>query len=54
MRQKVGFLLQAVVLMFTPLLIGWDLMAHPHFLFILTGLTSAVALFSLGYFLRQP
>jgi hypothetical protein len=54
MRQKTGFVLQAMVLMFTPLLIGWDLWFHPHFLFVLTGLTSAVALFSLGYFLRQP
>lgn len=54
MRQKTGFVLQAMVLMLTPLLIGWDLMFRPHFLFILTGLTTAVALFSLGHFLRQP
>ena len=54
MRQKVGFALQALVLMFTPLLVGWDLYFRPHFLFLLTGLLTAVSVFTLGHFLRQP
>ena len=54
MRQKTGFALQALVLMFTPLLVGWDAFFRPHFLFLLTGLLVAVSLFSLGHFLRQP
>lgn len=54
MRQKAGFALQALVLMFMPLLVGWDLIARPHFLFLLTGLLISVCIFVTGYFLRQP
>lgn len=54
MRQKVGFLLQLMVLMLTPLIIGYELMFPVHFLFVPTGLLVAISAFTLGHFLRQP
>lgn len=54
MRQRVGFLLQLLVLMFLPLVIGWQLFFHLPLLAMPLATLLAVAVFSLGHRLRQP
>lgn len=53
MRQRIGFLLQLLVLLATPALMGCDLAFRLHFLFLPVGLFIAVVLFYAGHLLRQ-
>ncbi len=54
MRQQLGFVLQLIVLMLLPLVVGWQL----YFGFPLIAMPAcvlvAVAVFSVGQMLRKP
>jgi hypothetical protein len=52
-RQQVGFVLQLVVLMFLPLVIGWQLFFGFPLIAMPACLLVAVAVFSLGQVLRK-
>ncbi|MCY2968785.1 MAG: hypothetical protein NT069_35025 [Planctomycetota bacterium] len=54
MRQSLGFLLQLVVLMFLPLVIGWQLFFGFPLLVMPTATLLAIVVFSIGQMLRQP
>lgn len=54
MRQKIGFVLQLAVLMFLPLVIGWQLFFGFPLLVMPSATLLAIVVFSLGHALRQP
>ena len=54
MRQTIGFVLQVLVLMFLPMLIGWQLFFHIPLLVMPAATIVAVGLFSVGHQLRKP
>jgi hypothetical protein len=53
MRQRIGFVLQILVLMFLPLVIGWQLFFGFPLLAMPAATIAAIAVFSLGHALRQ-
>jgi hypothetical protein len=53
-RQRVGFVLQLLVLMFLPLVIGWQLFFGFRLLAMPVATLAAIAVFSLGHVLRRP
>ena len=53
MRQRLGFVLQLIVLMFLPLVIGWQLFFGFPLLAMPIATLAAVAVFSLGQWLRR-
>jgi hypothetical protein len=53
MRRQIGFVLQLLVLMFLPLVIGWQLFFGFPLLAMPAATIAAVAIFSLGHALRQ-
>ena len=53
MRQRVGFVLQLLVLMFLPLVIGWQLFFGFPLIAMPVCLLVAVAVFSVGQVLRR-
>ena len=53
MRQRVGFVLQLIVLMFLPLVIGWQLFFGFPLIAMPVCLLVAVAVFSVGQVLRR-
>lgn len=52
-RQSIGFLLQLIVLMFLPLVIGWQLFFGFPLLVMPTATLLGIVVFSLGHALRQ-
>jgi hypothetical protein len=50
----VGFVLQLVVLMFLPLVIGWQLFFGFPLLAMPAATLAAIVVFSVGHRLRQP
>lgn len=54
MRQQVGFLLQFLVLVFLPLLIGWQLFFGFRLIWMPAGLLAGIIVFSAGHVLRKP
>ncbi|MFN0056701.1 MAG: hypothetical protein ACKV0T_31545 [Planctomycetales bacterium] len=53
MRQRVGFVLQLIVLMFLPLVIGWQLFFGFPLLAMPAATLAGIAVFTLGHKLRQ-
>lgn len=53
-RQQVGFVVQALVLMFLPLLIGWQLFFGFPLIWMPACLLVAIIVFSVGQILRKP
>jgi hypothetical protein len=53
MRRQIGFVLQLLVLMFLPLVIGWQLFFGFPLLAMPAATVAAIAVFSLGHALRQ-
>jgi hypothetical protein len=53
-RQQIGFVLQLLVLMFLPLVIGWQLFFGFNLTIMPASLVVAIAVFSVGQFLRKP
>lgn len=53
MRQQVGFVLQLVVLMFLPLIIGWQLFFGFPLIAMPACLLLAICFFSVGHVLRR-
>ena len=54
MRQQLGFAIQALVLMFLPLIIGFQLFFGFKLIYMPMCLIVAIAIFSVGQFLRNP
>lgn len=54
MRQQVGFVLQLIVLMFLPLVIGWQLFFGFPLIAMPACVVVAIAVFSVGQVLRKP
>lgn len=54
MRQSVGMFLQLAVLMFLPLIIGWQLFFRMPLVYMPACLLLAVVVFTAGQKLRQP
>ena len=54
MRQRLGFVLQLMVLMLLPMLIGWELFFDMPLIVMPSALLVAIVLFTLGNRLRQP
>ena len=54
MRQQSGFVLQLVVLMFLPLVIGWQLFFGFNLTIMPISLVVAIAVFSVGQVLSRP
>ena len=54
MRQKVGWVLQLLVLMFLPLVIGWQLFFGFPLIAMPICVVVATAVFSFGHVLRKP
>lgn len=54
MRQSIGFALQVLVLMFLPLLIGWQLFFGFPLLAMPAATVVGIVVFSIGYALRKP
>lgn len=54
MRQQFGFVLQLLVLMFLPLLIGWQLFFGFRLILMPLATLAAIVVFSLGYAMRRP
>lgn len=54
MRQQLGFVLQLLVLMFLPLLIGWQLFFGFRLVLMPLATLAAIGVFSLGYAMRRP
>jgi len=53
-RQSIGFLLQMAVLMFLPLVIGWQLFFGFPLLVMPAATLVGIVVFSIGHALRQP
>ena len=53
-RQQIGFALQLLVLMFLPLIIGWQLFFGFPLIAMPVCLLLASALFAIGQVLRKP
>lgn len=53
MRQQVGFLLQVLVLMFLPALIGWQLFFGIRLVVMPVATVLGIGVFSLGHLLRK-
>ena len=54
MRQQVGWILQLLVLMFLPLVIGWQLFFGFPLIAMPACVLVAIGIFSLGQVLRRP
>lgn len=54
MKQQVGFAMQALVLMFLPLIIGWQLFFGFPLIAMPACLVVAIAVFMIGQVLRKP
>ena len=54
MRQQLGFILQLLVLMFLPLVIGWQLFFGFNLTIMPASLIVAITFFSIGHLLRRP
>lgn len=54
MRQQIGFVLQLIVLMFLPLVIGWQLFFGFPLIAMPACVVVAIAVFSVGQVLRKP
>ena len=54
MRQQLGFVLQLVVLMFLPLLIGWQLFFGFRLILMPLATLAAIGVFAFGHLLRKP
>lgn len=54
MRQRLGFVLQLLVLMFLPLIVGWQLFFGFPLLAMPIATLAAIGVFTLGHSLRQP
>jgi hypothetical protein len=54
LRQQIGFVLQLMVLMFLPLVIGWQLFFGLPLIAMPASVLVAVGIFSVGQKLRQP
>lgn len=54
MRRQVGFVLQLMVLMFLPLVIGWQLFFGFNLIIMPASVLTAIVVFSAGQFLRRP
>ncbi|HEY3969742.1 MAG TPA: hypothetical protein VGM05_34680 [Planctomycetaceae bacterium] len=54
MRQQVGFAIQALVLMFLPLLIGWQLFFGFPLILMPACLVLAIVIFMVGQVMRRP
>ena len=54
MRQQIGFFLQLLVLMFLPLVIGWQLFFGFKLIVMPASVLVATAVFSVGQLLRRP
>lgn len=52
-RQRLGFVLQLLVLMFLPLVIGWQLFFGFPLLVMPAATLTAIVIFTLGHFLRR-
>ena len=52
-RQRIGFVLQLMVLMFLPLVIGWQLFFGFPLVVMPAALVAAIGLFWLGHLLRR-
>jgi hypothetical protein len=52
-RQQVGFVLQMIVLMFLPLIIGWQLFFGFPLIAMPACVVLAIAVFSVGHALRK-
>jgi len=53
-RQRVGFVMQFLVLVFLPMVIGWQLFFGFPLLGMPIATLLAVAVFSVGHALRKP
>jgi hypothetical protein len=53
-RQQVGFVLQLMVLMLLPLVIGWQLFFGFQLIYMPACVVLAIAVFSVGQVLRKP
>jgi len=53
-RQQVGFVMQLMVLMFLPLVIGWQLFFGFPLIAMPACVVLAIAVFSVGQVLRKP
>jgi hypothetical protein len=54
LRQQIGFVLQLVVLMFLPLVIGWQLFFGLPLIAMPASVLVAIGIFSVGQVLRRP
>lgn len=54
MRQQIGTLLQAVVLMLLPLVIGWQLFFGMPLIWMPALTLLAIVVFTAGHLLRRP
>jgi len=54
LRQQIGFVLQLMVLMFLPLVIGWQLFFGLPLIAMPASVVAAVGVFSVGQLLRKP
>lgn len=54
MRQQIGFVLQLLVLMFLPLVIGWQLFFGFPLIAMPACVLVAIGVFSVGQVLRKP
>jgi hypothetical protein len=54
LRQQIGFVLQLLVLMFLPLVIGWQLFFGFPLIYMPLCVLLAMAVFSAGHMLRKP
>ena len=53
-RQRIGFVLQILVLMFLPLIVGWQLFFGFPLLAMPACTLIGVVVFSIGHVLRKP
>jgi hypothetical protein len=54
LRQQIGFVLQLLVLMLLPSLIGWQLFFGIPLIVMPVATIVAIGIFSLGHVLRKP
>jgi hypothetical protein len=53
-RQQIGFVLQLLVLMILPLVVGWQLFFGFRLIVMPASVLVAIAIFSMGQVLRRP
>lgn len=53
LRQRIGFVLQLLVLMFLPLVIGWQLFFGFPLLMMPAATLAGILVFTLGHYLRR-